>query len=97
MYFMRIVKELVGKEVLGTDVVIMGKVVDVDFDFDEEKVESIIVSKGGIQETLNISKSELVIPLDMIHKIGDKIILKDVFDEDFSQMEEEIEDLKSQL
>ena len=31
---MRIVKELVGKEVLGTDVVIMGKVVDVDFDFD---------------------------------------------------------------
>ena len=94
---MRIVKELVGKEVLGTDVVIMGKVVDVDFDFDEEKVESIIVSKGGIQETLNISKSELVIPLDMIHKIGDKIILKDVFDEDFSQMEEEIEDLKSQL
>ena len=94
---MRIVKDLVGKEVLGTDVVIMGKVVDVDFDFDEEKVESIIVSKGGIQETLNISKSELVIPLDMIHKIGDKIILKDVFDEDFSQMEEEIEDLKSQL
>lgn len=94
---MRIVKELVGKEVLGTDVVIMGKVVDVDFDFDEEKLESIIVSKGGIQETLNISKSELVIPLDMIHKIGDKIILKDVFDEDFSQMEEEIEDLKSQL
>ena len=94
---MRIVKELVGNEVLGTDVVIMGKVVDVDFDFDEEKVESIIVSKGGIQETLNISKSELVIPLDMIHKIGDKIILKDVFDEDFSQMEEEIEDLKSQL
>ncbi|MCQ2961818.1 PRC-barrel domain-containing protein [Methanobrevibacter sp.] len=94
---MRIVKELVGKEVLGNDVMIMGKVVDVDFDFDEEKVESIIVSKGGIQETLNISKSELVIPLDMVHKIGDKIILKDVFDEDFSQLEEEIEDLKSQL
>ncbi len=94
---MRILKELVGKEVLGNDVMIMGKVVDVDFDFDEEKVESIIVSKGGIQETLNISKSELVIPLDMVHKIGDKIILKDVFDEDFSQLEEEIEDLKSQL
>ena len=94
---MRIVKELVGKEVLGNDVMIMGKVVDVDFDFDEEKVESIIVSKGGIQETLNISKSELVIPLDMVHKIGDKIILKDVFDEDFFQLEEEIEDLKSQL
>ena len=66
---MRIVKELVGKEVLGNDIISMGKVVDV----------------------------ELVIPFDMINKIGDKIILKDVFDEDLAQMEDEIEDLKSQL
>ena len=94
---MRIVKELVGKEVLATDVTIMGKVVDVDVDVEDETIESIIVSQGGIQETLNIRKSELVIPFDMINKIGDKIILKDAFDEDFSQLEEEIEDLKSQL
>lgn len=94
---MRIVKELVGKEVLGNDVKVMGKVVDVDFDIDEETIESIIVTKGGIQETLNISKSELVIPFDTISKIGDKVILKDIFDEDFAQMEEEIEDLKSKL
>ena len=94
---MRIVKELVGKEVLGTDIKIMGKVVDVDIDMEDNVIESIIVSKGGIQESLNISKSELVIPFDMIHKIGDKVILKDVFDEDFAQIEEEIEDLKSQL
>lgn len=94
---MRIVKELVGKEVLANDVTIMGKIVDVDIDIEDETIESIIVSKGGLQETLNINKSELVIPFDMISKIGDKVILKDVFDEDFSQFEEEIEDLKSQL
>ncbi|MCI5737435.1 MAG: PRC-barrel domain-containing protein [Methanobrevibacter ruminantium] len=94
---MRIVKELVGKEVLGNDVISMGKVVDVEVDLEENFIESIIVSKGGIQESLNISKSELVIPFDMISKIGDKIILKDVFDEELAQMEEEIEDLKSQL
>ena len=94
---MRIVKELVGKEVLGNDIMSMGKVVDVDIDLDENAIESIIVSKGGIQESLNISKSELVIPFDMISKIGDKIILKDIFNEDLAQMEEEIEDLKSQL
>ena len=94
---MRIVKELVGKEVLGNDIMSMGKVVDVEVDLEDNFIESIIVSKGGIQESLNISKSELVIPFDMIHKIGDKIILKDVFDEDFAQMEEEIEDLKSKL
>ena len=75
----------------------MGKVVDVEVDLEDNFIESIIVSKGGIQESLNISKSELVIPFDMISKIGDKIILKDIFDEDLVQMEEEIEDLKSQL
>ena len=94
---MRIVKELVGKEVLGTDIMSMGKVVDVEVDLEDNFIESIIVSQGGIQESLNISKSELVIPLDMISKIGDKIILKDIFDEDLAQMEEEIEDLKSKL
>ena len=94
---MRIVKELIGKEVLATDVTVMGKVVDVDIDDEDWVIESIIVSKGGIQQTLNIRKSELVIPFDTISKIGDKVILKDIFDEDFSQMEEEIEDLKSQL
>ena len=94
---MRIVKELVGKEVLGNDIISMGKVVDVEVDLEDNFIESIIVSKGGIQESLNISKSELVIPFDMISKIGDKIILKDIFDEDLVQMEEEIEDLKSQL
>ncbi|MBO5840664.1 MAG: PRC-barrel domain-containing protein [Methanobrevibacter sp.] len=94
---MRIVKELVGKEVLGNDIMSMGKVVDVEVDLEDNFIESIIVSKGGIQESLNISKSELVIPFDMISKIGDKIILKDIFDEDLAQMEEEIEDLKSKL
>lgn len=94
---MRIVKELVGKEVLNHEVTSMGKVVDVDIDLEDETIESIIVSKGGIQETLNINKSELVVPFDMIGTVGDKVILKDLFDEDFKQMEKDIEDLKTQL
>ena len=96
---MRIVKELIGKEVLNADVTIMGKVVDLDVDFENETLEALIVSKGGIQETLNISKSEYVIPLDMVSTIGDKIILESAFfeNEDLNQMEKEIQDLKSQL
>ena len=94
---MRVIGELVGKEVLSSDVKLMGKVIDVEFDDLDATVESIIVSSGGIQETLNIRKSELVVPFDMIEKIGDKIILKDLFDDEFSQIEDEIEDLKSQL
>ncbi len=94
---MRVVGELVGKEVLSSEIKLMGKVIDVDFDDLDATVESIIVSSGGIQETLNIRKSELVVPFDMIEKIGDKIILKDLFEDEFSQIEDEIEDLKSQL
>ena len=94
---MRVVGELVGKEVLSSDIKLMGKVIDVDFDDLDATVESIIVSSGGLQETLNIRKSELVVPFDMIEKIGDKIILKDLFEDEFSQIEDEIEDLKSQL
>lgn len=94
---MRVVKELVGKEVLGNDVTVMGKVVDVDIDVEDETIESIIVSKGGIQESLNISKSELVIPFDMVHKVGDKVLLKDAFGENLEQLEDEILDLRSRL
>ena len=94
---MRVVGELVGKEVLSSEIKLMGKVIDVDFDDLDATVESIIVSSGGLQETLNIRKSELVVPFDMIEKIGDKIILKDLFEDEFSQIEDEIEDLKSQL
>lgn len=94
---MRITKELIGKEVLNKDVLLIGKIVDVEFDIDDYTIESLIVSKGGIQETLNISKSEDVIPIDMISRIGDKIILKDTFGENFDQMEEEISDLKEDL
>ena len=94
---MRVVKGLVGKEVLGNDVTVMGKVVDVDIDVEDETIESIIVSKGGIQESLNISKSELVIPFDMVHKVGDKVLLKDAFGENIEQLEDEILDLRSRL
>lgn len=94
---MRITKELIGKEVLNKDILLLGKVVDVEFDIGDYTIESLIVSKGGIQETLNISKSEDVVPMDMISKIGDKIILKDTFGEDLDQMKEEISDLKEDL
>ena len=94
---MRIAKELIGKEVLGNDVTVMGKVIDVDVDIEDNVIESIIVSKGGIQESLNISKSELVVPFDMINTVGDKVLLKDAFGDDLDQLEEEIMDLKTQI
>jgi len=77
---MKIVENIIGKEVVNTDAKLIGKVVDVELDEDTNEIESLILKKGGISETLNISKSEDVIPYDMISRIGDKILLKDTFD-----------------
>ena len=77
---MKIVENIIGKEVVNTDAKLIGRVADVEFNEDTNEIESLILKKGGISETLNISKSEDVIPYDMISKIGDKILLKDAFD-----------------
>jgi len=77
---MKIVENIIGKEVVNTDAILIGKVSDVEFNNDTNELEALILKKKGISETLNISKSEDVIPYDMISKIGDKILLKDAFD-----------------
>lgn len=77
---MKIMEDIIGKEVVNTDAKLIGKVSDVEFDNDTKELEALILKKGGISESLNISKSEDIIPHDMISKIGDKILLKDTFD-----------------
>lgn len=79
---MRIANELIGKEVMDSDATFIGKVVDVDIEFENDKILdfSLIVSKKGIQETLNIKKGELVIPWDFVKAIGDKMILDYAFE-----------------
>ena len=74
---MKFVKELIGKEVLNKDAFIVGKVSDIEFDPETKIIESLVLKKGSISETLNISKGENVVPFDFIESIGDKIILKD--------------------
>jgi sporulation protein YlmC with PRC-barrel domain len=60
--------ELFGKEVLDIDANKIGKVVDIDFDFLEGRVNHFIVKAGLMKK--------FVIGLDKIDKIGDRIILK---------------------
>lgn len=74
---MKFVKDLIGKEVINTNAIIVGKIHDIEFDPDTQIIESLILKKGSISDTLNISKGENVIPFDLIENIGDKIILKD--------------------
>jgi len=73
---MRIVQEIVGKEVLDSSAVVIGKVRDVEVNFMTNEIEAFIVGKGGISEGLGLSKGETIVPYDMVSKIGDKILLK---------------------
>jgi sporulation protein YlmC with PRC-barrel domain len=73
---MRIVEEIVGKEVLDNSAAIIGKVKDVEMDPEGQKIEALVLGKGGISEGLGLSKGETIVPYDMVKKIGDKILLK---------------------
>lgn len=73
---MRIVEEIVGKEVLDDSATIIGKVKDVEMDLETKTIEALVLGKGGISEGLGLSKGETIVPYDMVKKIGDKILLK---------------------
>jgi sporulation protein YlmC with PRC-barrel domain len=73
---MRIVQEIVGKEVLDSSAVVIGKIKDVEMNLDTNEIQAFIVGKGGISEGLGLSKGETIVPYDMVSKIGDKILLK---------------------
>jgi sporulation protein YlmC with PRC-barrel domain len=75
---MRLIEEIIGKEVLDSSAIIIGKVKDVEVDFETKTLEAFILGKGGISEGLGISKGETIVPYEMVKKIGDKILLKNV-------------------
>jgi len=78
---MRIVEEIIGKEVLDSNATIIGKVKDLEVNMGTKRIEAIVIGKGSISESIGISKEENVIPYDMIKQIGDKILLKENIDE----------------
>ena len=71
---MRIKDELFGKEVLDSDVKIVGKVSDAVFDKETFELTDIVIKKTGFSE--QIKASENVIPMELVKVIGDKILLK---------------------
>ncbi len=73
---MRIIEEIIGKEVLDSSAVVIGKVRDLELNIETNQIEAFILGKGGISEGLGLSKGETVVPYDMIKQIGDKILLK---------------------
>jgi sporulation protein YlmC with PRC-barrel domain len=85
---MRIIEEIIGKEVLDSSAIVIGKVKDVDVDFETKSLDSFILGKGGISEGLGLSKGETIVPYDMVKRIGDKILLKELMSENVVEKDE---------
>ena len=73
---MRMKEEIIGKEVVDINAMVIGKVKDLEANFQTKSVEAFIVGKGGLLESLGSSKNDIIIPLEMVVAIGDKIIVK---------------------
>ncbi len=73
---MRIKDEIIGKEVVDISGIVIGKVSDVEVDFETQMLEVFVVGKGGIFNGLRISNGETIIPYDLVRIIGDKVLLK---------------------
>lgn len=72
---MRIVQDVIKKEVVDPEAKIMGKITDVVIDEDTFEVTDIVVKKTGIADSIK-SNGENVVPIEMIGAIGDKIFIK---------------------
>ena len=73
---MRIVEEIIGKEVLDSSAVVIGKVKDVEVNLETHTIEAFVLGTGGISEGLGLSKGETIVPYELVKKIGDKILVK---------------------
>ncbi|MDP3066707.1 MAG: PRC-barrel domain-containing protein [Methanobacteriaceae archaeon] len=73
---MRIKEEIIGKEVVDFNGIVIGKVKDVEVNFETKTLEALIIGKGGIFAGLGISKDDIIVPHGMVVAIGDKILVK---------------------
>lgn len=69
-------EKIIGKEILDSSAMIIGRVKDVEVNAETNEIEALIISKGGISESLGLSGNEIIIPMGRVKEIGDKILLK---------------------
>ena len=71
-------KEIIGKEVLDGNIIVIGKIHEIVFDEDTLEITDFVIKKTGISDQFR--DSENVIPIELVKTIGDKVLLKN--DED---------------
>ena len=73
---MNIAEDLFGKEVIDDSGMLLGIVKDVVWDFENNRVESLVVEKGagGFRSIFGSGERNLVL-YENVHSIGDKILV----------------------
>lgn len=74
---MRILKDIIKKEVIGPDAKIMGEVIDVEVDEESLEITDLVVKKTGLADSFKVSTNgENLVPIEMIDVIGDKLLVE---------------------
>ena len=72
---MKIADDLKGREVIDDKGDKVGEVSDVEWNPETNKVESILVTEGGITSNIGMGEKKMI-PYDDIDSIGEKVLLK---------------------
>ena len=73
---MRLLNDIIGKEIVDGSGNVIGKVKDIEIDPYSKILDSIIITKSESRKKLMSTNEEEKIPFEMINRIGDKIMLK---------------------
>ena len=77
---MRIINDIINKEVVNGEAMTIGKVVDIEIDTAENAIESLrIVKKKGRRK----SSEEIKIPFEEVSRIRDMILIRKSFEKSF--------------
>ncbi|HEX3014040.1 MAG TPA: heavy metal-binding domain-containing protein [Methanobacterium sp.] len=94
----KVVEQIIGKEVINSSGMVVGKVKDVEVNWDYNEIEAIVLGKGSISESLGLSKEEIIIPYGEVEKFGDKILIKknnrDTDSDYYSYLKRKIKDIE---
>ena len=77
---MRFIEDLIKKEVINSNAIIIGKVTDIKFNKETFEIQDLVVKKDTFVESIKGSKGEDLIPVGLIKHIGDKVLLKGDYD-----------------
>ena len=77
---MRIINDIINKEVVNGEAMTIGKVVDIEIDTAVNAIESLIIVKNKGRRK---SSTEIKIPFEEVSRIGDMILIRKSFEKSF--------------